>query len=383
MRAAVLREPGTPLVIEDVDLDSPKAGEVVVRIEAAGICHSDYHYMTGDISCPLPIVLGHEGAGIIEAIGPSALQQAQGAADSGVGGSGKFSVGQRVALMWRPRCGECTACVTGHPVLCERGRFQAQTGGLLDGTSRLHEGSGETFEQLHHFLGVSCFADRVVVSEKSIVAVPDGVPAEIAAIAGCAVITGVGAALNVVEEGAGRPLLVLGAGGVGLSAVMGARLIGANPIIVVDVDEAKLDLARRFGATHTVNATTGDVVEQVHAIVPDGVAWAIEAIGRAQTLEQAFACLEPLGTVVAVGLARVGATVAVPINELVQRQKRLVGCLYGSANPITDLPRIFGLYQAGLLPLDELIGARLPLESVNEAYADLAGGSVGRAILVP
>lgn len=365
MRAVVLREPGTPLTVEEVELSAPRSGEITVRIEAAGVCHSDYHYMTGDITCPLPVVLGHEGAGIVEDVGPDS--------------SGTISVGDRVALMWRPRCGRCVPCVTGNPVLCQSGPRQAATGGLLDGTSRLSNGD----EQLHHFLGVSCFAESVVVSETSVVPVPEGVPAEIAAIAGCAVITGVGAVLNAIGECAGDSVLILGAGGVGLSSVMGARLAGANPIIVVDVDPEKLELAVRLGATHTILATAGDTVEQVLALFPNGVTWAIEAIGRAATLQQAFDCLEPAGTLVAVGLGRVGETFAIPVNNLVQRQKRVIGSLYGSANPLVDLPKIFGLYLAGRLPLDELIGVRYSLEQVNEAYDALAHGSVGRAVVVP
>jgi S-(hydroxymethyl)glutathione dehydrogenase/alcohol dehydrogenase len=365
MRAAVLRVPGTPLTIEDVELASPKSGEIVVRIEASGVCHSDYHYMTGDITCPLPVVLGHEGAGIIEEVGPDS--------------SGKLAVGDRVALMWRPRCGQCEPCITGNPVLCQSGPRQAATGGLLDGTSRLSRGE----ETLHHFLGVSCFAERVVVSEKSVVPVPDGVPPQIAAIAGCAVITGVGAVLNAIGQCAGESILVLGAGGVGLSSVMGARLAGANPVIVVDVDPEKLELAKRLGATHTIDASAGDTVEQLLALTPNGVKWAIEAIGRSATLQQAFDCLAPAGTLVAVGLGRVGETFAIPVNNLVQRQKRVIGSLYGSANPLVDLPKIFGLYLAGRLPLDELIGTTYPLEQVNEAYDALAHGSVGRAVVVP
>jgi Zn-dependent alcohol dehydrogenase len=368
MRAAVLRRPGEPLTIEDVTLAAPKPGEVVVRVEAAGICHTDFHYMSGDMVCPLPVVLGHEGAGIVEEVAP--------------GGTGRVKVGDRVALMWRPRCGECEYCVSGNPVLCVKSRVQATTGGLLDGTSRLSETHDGRTEQLHHFLGVSCFADRVVTSERSVVVVPDGVSAEIAAIAGCAVITGVGAVLNVVKNAAGRSILVFGAGGVGLSSVMGARLVGANPIIVVDVDDSKLALAREMGATHTINAAKDDTVSRVLELAPDGVDWAVEAIGRPATLQQAFASLKSGGTVVAVGLGPVDATFAVPVNELVQRQKHLVGSLYGSANPRIDLPRIFELYLAGRLPLDRLLGERTTLEKVNEAYENLASGSVGRSVVV-
>jgi Zn-dependent alcohol dehydrogenase len=365
MRAAVLRETGTPLHIENVELDEPKTGEVLIRIEAAGVCHSDLHYMIGDLPAKLPLVVGHEGAGIVEAVGP--------------GSTDRVSVGDRVALLWRPRCGECDACVAGNPVLCRFGRVLASTNGLMDGTTRLHVAG----ERVHHLMGVSCFAERVVVSETSVLKVPDGVPPEIAAISACAVITGVGAVLNAVHGAAGRPLAVFGAGGVGLAAIMGAALAGAHPVIAIDLDPVKLELARRVGATHVVDAGTEDVVERVLDISGDGVPWMIEAVGRPETMQQAVACLRPGGTVVAVGLTSAGATVPIPINDLVQRQKRIVGSLYGSSNPRIDLPRIFALYLDGRLPLDELIGSRRPLAEVNEAYAELRSGGVGRSILVP
>jgi Zn-dependent alcohol dehydrogenase len=365
VRAAVLHEPGAPLRLEDLTLEEPRAGEVKVRVEAAGVCHSDYHYMTGDLRCPLPVVVGHEGAGVVEAVGA---------------GVEAVRPGDTVTMLWRPRCGWCEYCITGRPVMCELGRVQATTGGLPDdGTTRLRLDGRE----VHHLMGVSSFAEHVVVSEKSVVAVPDGVPPRIAAITGCAVITGVGAVLNVVGECAGRSLLVLGAGGVGLSAVMGARLAGGDPIVVVDVDTAKLDRARALGATHVVQAGSEDIAEAVMAAAPGGVEWAIEAVGRAETLQQCIACLRPGGTAVAVGLGRVGGTFEIPINELVQRQKRVVGSLYGSANPLVDLPRLFRLYLAGRLPLDELLGEEYPLEAVNEAYAALTQGAVGRAVIRP
>jgi Zn-dependent alcohol dehydrogenase len=365
MRAAVLREVGAPLSVEDVELDEPKDGEVRVRIEAAGVCHSDLHYMTGDLPAKLPLVVGHEGVGIVEAVGPRITD--------------RVSVGDRVAMLWRPRCGECEACVAGNPVLCRFGRVLATTNGLMDGTSRLHQDG----QPIHHLMGVSCFAEHVVVSETSALRVPDGVPPEIAAISACAVITGVGAVLNAVERPSGRPLAVFGAGGVGLAVVMGAALTGAHPVIVIDIDPVKLDLARRVGATHVVDAREGDVVERVLELSDGGVPWMIDAVGRPETMAQAVSCLRPAGTLVAIGLNRADATFSVPINELVQRQKRIIGSLYGSSNPRIDLPRIFALYLAGRLPLDELIGGRRPLAEVNEAYADLRQGGVGRTILVP
>jgi Zn-dependent alcohol dehydrogenase len=367
MQAVVLRSAEAPPRLEEVELAAPHEGEILVRIEAAGVCHSDYHYMTGDLTAPLPLVLGHEGAGIVEELGPRA--------------SGRIKVGDRVALLWRPRCGVCDACVSGNPVLCERGPVQAATGGLPDGTSRLSlPGGGE----LHHLMGVSCFAERVVVNENAAVVVPEGVPPEVAAISACAVITGVGAVLNVVQFGAGCPLLIIGAGGVGLSAVMGAALIGAHPVIVVDIDDRKLELARELGATLTINGQGTDATAAVLAATGGrGVAWAIEAIGRPATLRQALDCTAPGGTVVAVGLGSADTEFPVPLNQLVQRQKKVVGSLYGSSNPLVDLPRLFELYLAGRLPIDRLLGERLPLSEVAAAYEHLVSGAVGRGILYP
>jgi Zn-dependent alcohol dehydrogenase len=367
VRAVVLRSVDAPVTVEEVEIEPPRRAEISVRIEAAGVCHSDYHYMRGDLIAPLPLVPGHEGAGIVEEVGPD--------------GSGRVHVGDRVALLWRPRCGQCRACVTGNPVLCELGKVQAATGGLPDGTSRLTLADGSA---LHHLMGVSCFAERVVVHENAAVVVPNGVPPDVAAISACAVITGVGTVFNVVGNAAGRPLLIVGAGGVGLSSVMGASVAGAWPLIVVDVDDAKLELAREFGASHLVNATRVDVVDEVLDITGGvGVPWAIEAIGRQQTLEQAFACLAPGGTLVAVGLGASGSGFTVPLNQLVQRQKHVVGSLYGSSNPLVDLPQIFSLYLSGKLPLDRMIGERLPLTEVNDAYHNLVTGAIGRGILVP
>jgi len=311
------------------------------------------------------LLSAHEGAGIVEALGP------------GVGD--RVSIGDRVALLWRPRCGECDACVVGNPVLCRYGRVFAATNGLIDGTSRLHAGD----EHVHHLMGISCFAERVVVSETSVLPVPDGIAPEIAAVSACAVITGVGATVNVVDKAACRSLAVFGAGGVGLSAIMGAAVIGADPVIAIDIDQAKLDLAAKLGATVTLDACAADVVARIRQLTDGGVDWMIDAVGQPRTMEQSVAALRAGGTLVAVGLTSQNATFAVPVNELVQRQKRIVGALYGSSNPRVDLPRIFALYLAGRLPLDDLVVARRPLAEVNEANADLRAGAVGRTVLVP
>jgi Zn-dependent alcohol dehydrogenase len=308
-------------------------------------------------------VPGHEGSGVIEAVGP---------------GVTRFEPGQRVCLMWRPRCGQCRYCLAGRPVLCEAAGILAVSGGLLDGTTRLQADGAP----VHHLLGVSCFAEYCVVSERAVVPVPDGVPREIAAITGCAVVTGVGAVLNAIGRCAGDGIVIFGAGGVGLSSVLGAVLAGANPIIVVDVVAERLAMARRLGATHTVDASSEDVLAGIQDVRPGGVEWAIEAIGRPATLTTAIEVLRPGGTLVVIGLGAVGATFDVPLNVLVQREKRVIGSLYGSANPPIDLPRLFELYLAGRLPLDALIGRRYPLEQINEAFADLANGAVGRGVVV-
>lgn len=365
VRAAVLREVGEPLRVERVELADPGPEEILVQIEASGVCHSDLHYVRGDLRCPLPVVPGHEGAGRVLAVGERT--------------SGAVHPADRVALLWRPNCGRCRQCVAGHPIMCESGAVQATSGGLPDGTTRLSDANGP----VHHLMGASAFAERAVVHERSVVKVPDDIPADIAAIAGCAVITGLGVVRNVVGAALGEPIVVIGAGGVGLAAVMGARLAGANPVIAVDPAPDRLQLARRVGATATVDPRDGDVVAQIRRIVPGGVAWAIEAVGRPETLASAVSMLRPLGTAVAVGLGAVGQTFAVPVNELVQHQKRVVGSLYGSSVPAIDLPLIFDLYRSGSLPLDLLLGERYPLDRIGDALAALEHGAIGRSVIVP
>ena len=362
--AAVAHAVGAPLHVEDVVLDAPGPHDVLVRVEAAGVCHSDYHYLRGDLRSRLPVVPGHEGAGVVEAVG-SAVEACR--------------PGDTVCLMWRPRCGACYYCLTGQPVLCQAGAVQATSGGLLDGVSRLHLADGSP---LHHLLGVSCFARYCVVSERSVIPVPPQVPAAIAAIAGCAVITGVGAVLNVIRVCAGDAVLISGAGGVGLSAVMGAQLAGAAPIIVVDVVPARLELARQLGATDVVDASRDDVQSAVQDVAPGGVPWAVDAVGRAESMTEALNALRPGGTLVAVGLGAVDDTFPLPINALVQRQKRVVGSLYGSANPPVDIPRLLDAYLAGRLPLDKLVGGHYALHDINAAFDDLVSGSGGRAVVL-
>ena len=363
--AAVCNSSDGQLSVEEVFLDEPGPHDVLVRVSAAGVCHTDYHYLVGDLQAPKPFVPGHEGAGVVEAVGSAVTH---------------LSPGDSVCFMWRPRCGECPFCLTGRPALCQAAAIYATSGGLLDGRTRLHRADGAP---LNHLLGVSCFAEYCVVSEKAAVAVAKDIPAEVAAITGCAVITGVGAVLNAVGRCAGDSIVIFGAGGVGLSAVIGAALAGAAHIAVVDVVEERLAAAAQLGATHLINATRVSVAEALRDIDPLGLHWAIEAVGAQETFGQAFDALRPGGTVVVVGLGAVGRTVSYPLNVLVQREKRIVGSLYGTANPPVDIPRLLDLYRAGRLPIDRLVGRRYPLADVSEAVASLQRDAVGRAVLLP
>lgn len=364
MKAAVLRETGTPLSIEEVHVDPPQRGEVEIAVEAAGVCHSDLHYMTGDLRGRLPAVLGHEGVGIVKAVGIDVT---------------RVRPGDRVVMTWRPRCGDCEFCTSGRPGLCVLGRVQGETGGLSDGTSRLTASDG----QIHHLMGVSCFAERCVLSERSVIPIPKSIPAEVAAVVGCAVVTGVGAVLNLVAQAAAHPVVVIGAGGVGLSTVMGLELIGAGPIVVADNVASRLTLARELGATHTVDVTQESLPEVLADVAPSGVQWAVDAVGSSETMERAFEALRPTGTLVAVGLGAVGNRFSVPLNVLVQQERRIVGSIYGSSNPVLQIPQILDLYHRGRLPLDRLIGRSFPLEKINDAYASLSSGDPGRSIVFP
>src|SRR5258708_5736996 len=367
MRAAVLHEVGRPMGLEQVGLADPHAGEVLVGILAAGVCHSDLHYMVGDLKCPLPVILGHEGAGVVEQVGP---------------GVERVAKGDLVVLRWRPRCGHCVFCSTGQPAMWVSARVPSATGGLLDGTSRLSLADGR---ELHHFLGVSCFAEFSVVAQESLVKIPARTPPKIAALVGCAVVTGVGAALNVMGSaaGVGSGVLVIGAGGVGLSVVMGAALVGAYPILVAETQDDRLRLAASLGATHLVSVGQEELVEAVHRAQRDGVQWVFEAVGKPDTLAAGVRCLRPTGTIVAIGLSAADQTVSLPINYLVQREIRVIGSLYGSSNMITQIPRLLELHEAGRLNLDKLIGSEYRLEQINEAFARLPTESVGRSLIVP
>jgi NDMA-dependent alcohol dehydrogenase len=365
MKAAVLYAAKQPLRVEDVELGGPRDGEVLVRIGAAGVCHSDYHFMNGDLPIGMPCVLGHEGAGVVEEVGRGVTAVAP---------------GDHVVLLFRPNCGHCEFCSQGRPALCWMAGQLRNTGRLLDGTSRLsREG-----EEIKHFLGVSCFAERAVVPEQGVVPIPKDVPMEVAALVGCAVMTGVGAVMNTARVTPGAAVLVIGAGGVGLNCVMGAALVGAHPIIVADLVDSKLETAMDFGATHTVNAATHDLVEGVRELTNgEGVDFSFEAIGSPPAMKSAFQSLRRGGVATAVGIAAAGSEMTINAGELVYQEKTLKGSYYGSARPQADMPRLLQLFQAGRLPIDRLITRRYPLDRVNEAYEALLAGEVARSVLIP
>ena len=361
IKAAVLYEPNTPMVVETIDLDEPQEGEVLVRIVAAGVCYSDYHIMKGEWSHPLPAVLGHEGAGVVERVG------------SGVT---RVAPGQNVILNFRANCGICHYCIIGRPVLCNG--IDSPRNTMFDGSSRLSK-DGQT---IHHFARTACFAEFAVVPESGAVPVRADMPLDKGCLVGCAVMTGVGSVINTARIEAGSSVAVIGCGGIGLNAVQGAVLGGAGEIIAVDLLDNKLEYAREFGATHLVNSGNGDAVEQVVELTGGGVDSAFEAIGNVHTINQAYQMLAPGGTAVVVGMAPENDEVSINALSFPRTEKAIVGSWYGGARPWVDLPKITDLYLSGKLKIDPLISRTYSLDEINIAYDALAAGEVARSIIV-
>ena len=361
MKAAVLYEYNTPLVVEELDLDGPKAGEVLIKTGAAGICRSDHHFMTGHAKTILPTVLGHEGSGIVEEVGE---------------GVTTVKPGDHVILSFVPNCGRCHFCNTGRPNLCD---LHASTPGtMFDGTIRLHKGD----QRITHFGKVACFAERSVVPESGCIPVPKSVPLDVAALIGCCVTTGAGAAIFNAQVQPGSTVAVVGCGGVGLNVIQGSRLLNASKIIAVDVGEGQLEFAMKFGATHTVNASHQDAVTTVKEITGGlGVDYAFEVFGSAETVETAYSMARKGGDVVVVGIAPVGEKAGISAVSLVRDEKVLKGSYYGSARCHEDMPKMVDLYLSGRLNLDELITRRYDLDHINQAYDDLMGGGIGRGVI--
>jgi S-(hydroxymethyl)glutathione dehydrogenase/alcohol dehydrogenase len=362
MRAAVLREPGRPVAVETVLLSPPRRGEVLVRVVAAGVCHSDLHLAEGRLGAGRwPMVLGHEGAGVVEAVGE---------------GVDAVSIGDHVAFCFVPACGACGACRAGRRTLCETAARSGVAGTLMDGTSRLRGADGEV---LQHGLMVACFAEYAVVPEAGAVRLPRSIPLWQAALLGCGVVTGIGA-VNRAALRVGASVCVIGCGGVGLQVIAGARLAGAGTIVAVDVDERKLSLARGRGATHTVLAGV-DVVAEVRALSDGGVEHAFEVVGRAETIRQAWDVLRPGGTATVVGLAPVGTEVALPAIEFLS-EKTITGSYYGSADVHAALGQLVQLVLDGRLDVGEVVSDVIGLEDVEAALERLRQGRGARSVVV-
>jgi S-(hydroxymethyl)glutathione dehydrogenase/alcohol dehydrogenase len=362
MRASVLFEQGKPLTVEDLDLAPPRDGEVRVRMVASGVCHSCLHAADGSwTGIPVPIVLGDEGAGVVEEVGP---------------GVRDLGPGDPVILSWSPTCGRCHYCVIGRPNLCER-RLPGR-GVLLDGTTRLSL-RGRPVHQYGH---VGTYASRAVVHESCAIPIRREMPLDKAALIGCSVMTGVGAVINTAAVPPGAGMAVFGVGGVGLNVVQGGALVAAHPIVAVDVNPAKLEHARRLGATHGVDASREDPVAAVKTVTRRGADYTFVAVGDTHAVAQAAECLAPGGTCVLIGVPATGATVPLDVRPLVSGERTLRGSSYGSARTREDLPRMVDLYLAGKLRIDELITHRYSLDQANEGFRALAAGEVARGLIV-
>lgn len=370
IRAAVLDKMGAeppyakskPLRIAELDLDPPGRGEVLVRVVAAGLCHSDLSVINGDRSRPMPMALGHESAGIVEALGEDVDD---------------MKVGDHVVMVFMPSCGHCIPCAEGRPALCEPGAAANGAGTLLKGGRRLHCDG----EVINHHLGVSGFATHCVVSRRSVVKVDPELPLDEAALFGCAVLTGVGAVVNTGRMQPGETAAVIGLGGVGLSSVLGAVASGARQIIAIDLSDDKLGLARQLGATHTVNARDADAAEQVRAISAGGVDFAFEMAGAVRAMELAYKITKRGGTTITAGLPPPGAALALPIVQLVAEERTVKGSYIGTCVPTRDIPRFVALYRAGKLPVDRLMSGKLKLDDINEGFDRLHEGKAVRQVI--
>jgi alcohol dehydrogenase len=371
IRAAVLNEMGTPapyaqskpLKIETIELDPPGPGEILVKIAAAGLCHSDLSVIEGNRPRPMPMALGHEAAGVVEEIGP---------------GVDDLEKGDHVVMVFVPSCGHCLPCSEGRPALCEPGAAANGAGTLLSGGKRLHRNG----QDINHHLGVSGFAEYATISRRSCVKVDRELPLDEAALFGCAVLTGVGAVINTAKVPAGTTVAVVGLGGVGLSSILGAVASGASRVVAVDLSDEKLGLARQLGATDTFNAGSPDAVNEIREAVKGGVEYAFEMAGSVRALDLAYKITRRGGTTVTAGLPPPTHTLALSPVNLVAEERTLKGSYIGTCVPVRDLPRYVDLYRRGKLPVDRLMSKHLRLEEINEGFDLLAQGKVVRQVVM-
>jgi Zn-dependent alcohol dehydrogenase len=371
VKAAVLRAMARPapyalsqpLVMETVELAPPGPGELCVRVLAAGLCHSDLSVINGARPRPMPVVLGHEATGEIVELGADV----QG-----------FSVGDRVVFCFVPNCGRCGPCASGRAALCEPGVAANVAGTLLGGGRRWLDANGM---MLHHFLGVSGFAEYTVVSACSAVRIDHDLVPEIAALFGCAVMTGVGAVVNAARVAAGESVAIFGLGGVGLAALLGAHASGAHPLIALDVATHKFELARALGATHCIDAADPNAIDHLRELSHGGVQFAIESVGSERVLAQAYTATRRGGTTVSVGLPPPDRMLTVPAFNLVTEERTIKGSFMGSSVPSRDVPRFIALYRAGRLPVDRLLTHRLQLDQINTGFDRLASAEAIRQVV--
>lgn len=362
MRAAVLYGWNEPLKVEAVKLDEPRQGEVIVKLAASGVCHSDLSIQRGILPMPPPIIIGHEGAGVVEAVGP---------------GVTSVRKGDHVILTWLYSCGRCRECGRGRPHLCDKAAMATMSGAMFDGTTRFTVGGTE----MRHWVG--SFSEYTCVPEEGVVPIRKDVPLSSACLVGCGVMTGVGAAMNTAKVEPGDHVAVFGCGGVGLNVIQGAALCGAEKIIAVDLVARKLEMAKTFGATHSVNARDGDPVGQVKELTEGkGVDYAFEVIGSPEVMQQAFDSTRRGGRAVAVGVPPFGTQVSLTAAALPLDEKGIMGSYYGSPRFRYDMPRILDLYMAKKLKLDELVSRRLPLDQINTAFEIMEKGEVARSVIV-
>ena len=370
IRAAVLDHMGAshpyadskPLRIATIELDPPGRGEVLVKVAAAGLCHSDLSVINGDRPRPMPMALGHEAAGVVVELGEDVDD---------------LAVGDHVIMVFMPSCGHCIPCAEGRPALCEPGAAANGAGTLLRGGQRLHcDGA-----VVNHHLGVSGFAEYAVVSRRSAVKIDKDLPLDQAALFGCAVLTGVGAVVNTAKLQPGQTAAVIGLGGVGLSSVLGAVASGARQIVAIDLSDEKLALARELGATDTVNARDPDAAEKVRALTGGGVDFAFEMAGAVRAMELAYKITKRGGTTVTAGLPPPGAALAVPLVQLVAEERTLKGSYIGTCVPTRDIPRYVALFRAGKLPVDRLMSGKLTLDQINEGFDRLHEGRAVRQVI--
>jgi alcohol dehydrogenase len=352
-----------PLVVQELELDPPGPGEVLVRVAAAGLCHSDLSVINGDRPRPTPMALGHEAAGIVEELGP---------------GVDDLARGDHVVMVFVPSCGQCLPCAEGRPALCEPGAAANGAGTLLSGARRLHRNGRD----IHHHLGVSAFAEYATVARRSLVRIDPELPLDEAALFGCAVLTGVGAVVNTGRVPAGASVAVIGLGGVGLCSLLAAIAAGAREVVAIDLADDKLAFARQLGAGATFSARDPDCIEQVREATGGGVEFAIEMAGSTRALELAYGITRRGGTTITAGLPPPSATLSLSPVSLVAEERTLKGSYIGTCVPLRDIPRYIQLYRSGRLPVDRLLSERIRLEDINQGFDRLHEGKAIRQIVL-